>query len=75
MTFVAMTSDPNNLCEITEPEIGESIHNVWLQLKTQGDSLASDLSEIFYGNLTTLIYAGGQQEQKKTISLQDQRAG
>ena len=74
MTFVAMTSDLNNLCEITEPEIGESIHNVWLQLKTQGDCLASDLSGIFYGNLTTLIYAGGQQEQKKTISLQDQRA-
>ncbi len=69
MTFVAMTSDPNNLCEITEPEIGESIHNVWLQLKTQGDSLASDLSEIFYGKLTTLIYADGQQEQKKTICI------
>lgn len=74
LTFVAMTTNPSNLCDITEPKIGESIHNVWLQMKTQGEGLAADLSEIYYGKLSTVIESWEPQEQQKTIMLRDQRA-
>ena len=69
LTFVALSSDAANFFEMTEPKLGESINNVWLQLATEGDSLACDLNAIYYGNLSTVINGTGETEEERIITL------
>lgn len=74
LTFVALSSDAANFFEMTEPKLGESINNVWLQLATERDSLACDLNAIYYGNLSTVVNGTGETEEERIITLQDIRA-
>lgn len=72
LTFVALYNHENNKATINEPILGESIHNVWLQLHTQGDSIATPPSAICHGKLT--IPANSCEEKEHILYLHDQRA-
>ena len=66
--ILPLSSDAANFFEMTEPKLGESINNVWLQLATERDSLACDLNAIYYGNLSTVVNGTGETEEESDES-------
>ena len=72
LTFVALHSEQDEKMKVNEPVIGESIHNVWLQMHIQGDSIAAPLTPKYHGKLT--VYSHTNTNQEHIVYMQDKTA-
>lgn len=73
LTFVAIAGQTPSEYDVKEPQIGDPIDDVWLQLHIDKDSITHTPSAIYYGSLLTTISEDDVTDQR-VVTLHDMRA-
>lgn len=73
ITYVAVAGRKPEQYDLNAPVSGESIHNVWLQLHTQGTGVSEQPDPIYYGKASTTEF-GDNADGLQTITLRDIRS-
>lgn len=73
ITFVAATGGRLGEYDMMEPQVGETINNLFFQLHTDIDSVSSAPSAIYYGSLSTTVKDDNLADER-IIYLKDMRA-
>ncbi|WP_018462738.1 FimB/Mfa2 family fimbrial subunit [Segatella paludivivens] len=74
ITFVAIAAKDTAACKVNVPFVGESIKNVWLQLKTSSNNISPQPSAIYYGSIDTTATASDPTNNRYVISMKDVRS-
>jgi hypothetical protein len=74
ITFVAIAAKDTAACKVNAPVVGESIKNVWLQLKTSSDNISPQPSAIYYGSIDTTATESDPTNNRYVISMKDVRS-
>lgn len=74
ITFVAIAAKDTAACKMNVPSVGESIKNVWLQLKISSNNISPQPSAIYYGSIDTTATASDPINNRYVISMKDVRS-